>query len=265
MGGYSSFPICIIGKLFKKKVVIYENNLIIGKTNKLLLPFIDKIFISYNQVANINEKYKKKILVVGNIIREEIINFKITNKIIKDKKINLLVLGGSQAAKIFGEKLPEIFSQCKKNNIELKIIQQCTSSQKNLLENFYNECEIECEIFTFTKNIVKYFNQVDFAISRSGSSMSAELINCRIPFISIPLPSAAENHQLFNAKYFESQGLSFLIEERNIENNLFTLIKSIHEDKSLLNRIKEKQKKHSDKNVFELVNKQIKKILNEKN
>ena len=94
--------------------------------------------------------------------------------------------------------------------------------------------------------------------------MSAELINCRIPFISIPLPSSAENHQLFNAKYFESQGSSFLVEERNIEKDLFTLIKSIHEDKSLLNQMREKQKKQSDKKVFELIDKEITKSLNEK-
>ncbi len=265
MGGYSSFPICIVGKLFKIKVILYENNLIIGKTNKFLLPFIDQIFVSYDKILNINEKYKKKFLITGNILREEITNFKTKNIIKKDKNLTLLILGGSQAAQVFGEKLPKIFSECKKNNMDLKIIQQCTSDQIDILKEFYKNNKFNYEIFTFTKNIIKYFDQVDLAISRSGSSMSAELINCRIPFISIPLPSSAENHQLFNAKYFESQGFSFLVEERNIEKDLFTLIKSIHEDKSLLNQMREKQKKQSDKKVFELIDKEITKSLNEKN
>ena len=43
MGGYSSFPICIAASILRIKFVIYENNLIIGKANKILLPFAQKI------------------------------------------------------------------------------------------------------------------------------------------------------------------------------------------------------------------------------
>ena len=45
MGGYASFPICIAASILKIKVIIYENNLIIGKANKYLLPFCDKSFL----------------------------------------------------------------------------------------------------------------------------------------------------------------------------------------------------------------------------
>ena len=47
MGGYSSFPVCIAAFFLNIKFVIYENNLIIGKANKYLLPFAKKIFVSY--------------------------------------------------------------------------------------------------------------------------------------------------------------------------------------------------------------------------
>ena len=47
MGGYSSFPVCIAAAILRIKFVIYENNLIIGKANKYLLPFAKKIFVSY--------------------------------------------------------------------------------------------------------------------------------------------------------------------------------------------------------------------------
>ena len=33
--------------------------------------------------------------------------------------------------------------------------------------------------------------------------MLAELINAKIPFISVPLPTSAENHQLKNAAYYK--------------------------------------------------------------
>ena len=46
MGGYSSFPICIVAKILKIPFITYENNLHIGKANKYLLPFANKMFVS---------------------------------------------------------------------------------------------------------------------------------------------------------------------------------------------------------------------------
>ena len=74
MGGYSSFPICIAASILRIKFIIYENNLIIGKANKYLLPFAKKIFVSYKELEGISKKYNKKIVEIGNLIREEIFN-----------------------------------------------------------------------------------------------------------------------------------------------------------------------------------------------
>ena len=57
------------------------------------------------------------------------------------------------------------------------------------LEKFYKSQNIEFELFNFSENILDYFSKVDVAITRAGSSMIAELINCNITFISIPFPT----------------------------------------------------------------------------
>ena len=75
MGGYSSFPVCVAATILRIKFVIYENNLIIGKANKYLLPFTKKIFVSYKDLEGIPKKYNNKVVEIGNIIREKIINF----------------------------------------------------------------------------------------------------------------------------------------------------------------------------------------------
>ena len=51
--------------------------------------------------------------------------------------------------------------------------------------------------------------------------MLAELVNAKIPFISVPLPSSAEDHQLKNAVYYEKKGYGFLIEEKNLDKNYY--------------------------------------------
>ena len=263
MGGYSSFPVCIAAKTLAIPFIIYENNLYLGKTNRYLLPLSYKMFISYLSLEGINPKYKSKCFETGNIIRQDILELSKIDYQSETKKINFLILGGSQAAKVFAEKLPKIFKLCVDNKIKIKIYQQCLENQNKKLEYNYKLFGLEYEIFNFTHNITKYFEKADIAITRSGSSMLAELLNCKIPIINIPLPSSAENHQLKNAQYFEKKGYGYLIEEKKLEEMLFPLIKSIHEDKNLLNQMKKNQSTFSDKKVYEKINKQIKELIYE--
>ena len=151
MGGYASFPICIAAKILKIDFVIYESNLIIGKANKYLTPFAEKIFVSWKDVENISEKYKDKIFVIGNIVREEMIIRKVEkNKTDSFKNLKILVLGGSQAAKVFAEKLPLIFEKIKKSEIPIQIYQQCRKQQTGQLLEFYKKANIDCEVFNYT-------------------------------------------------------------------------------------------------------------------
>ena len=121
MGGYSSFPLCIAATILKIKFVIYENNLVVGKTNNFLLPFANKIFVSYKNLEGVPEKYKYKMLEIGNIIREEMIDINTSEQLDILNKMNILVLGGSQAAKVFAIKLPEIFKRLKTSKVPLKM------------------------------------------------------------------------------------------------------------------------------------------------
>ena len=259
MGGHASFPVCLAAKTLNIPFILYENNIQIGKSNKYLLPFAFKIFISYQDVIGIKNKYDHKVIITGNIIREEILNFK-KNRQFSPETLNILVLGGSQAAKSFGELLPKVFEECTQKNIKIKIFQQCTESQTEKLNKIYKNLNFEFELFNFTNNILKYFAKTELTITRSGSSVTAELINCKIPFITIPYPHAADLHQDKNAIYFEKKGYSLLVKETEVKEKLFSLIESFYKDKKLLDKIIEKQKTHSDKEVFSKINRVIEKL-----
>ena len=265
MGGYASFPICAAATILKIKFIIYENNLIVGKTNKYLLPFADKMLIANEELEGVPSKFDKKIFKVGNIIKKEIINFSEKNKRIKkNKKINILVLGGSQAAKIFAEQLPIIFRQCLADGIPIKVFQHCLPYQNDRLSLFYNNSNIDFEIFNFSNNLENYFSKVNLAITRAGSSMLAELTNANIPFISIPLPTSADEHQLKNARFYKRKNFSFLIEEKELDSKLFLLLKDIDKNYSILSKIASNQRQYSDKNVYNNIDQALKKIIHEK-
>ena len=201
MGGHASFPLCLAAKTLNIPFIIYENNLLLGKSNRYLMPLASKVFLAYEDIEGIEVKFKSKVVITGNIIRDEILNFNNKKKYLT-KELNILILGGSQAAKSFGEFLPKIFKECAKANIKIKIIQQCTESQNNKLEEYYKNLKFNYELFNFTENILEYFSKAELVITRSGSSVTAELINCNIPFICIPFPYSADSHQDKNAIYF---------------------------------------------------------------
>ena len=59
-GGYVSFPISFASCFFKVPLIAYENNLVLGRTNKYLLPILSKLIISKKILDNFSSKYKKK-------------------------------------------------------------------------------------------------------------------------------------------------------------------------------------------------------------
>ena len=95
--------------------------------------------------------------------------------------------------------------------------------------------------------------------------MLAELINANIPFISVPLPTSAENHQLKNAIFYQKKNFSLLIEEKDLKDKLLNNIRDIYNNGSILSNIKDNQRQHSDKNVYNNIDRVLKEIIDEKN
>ena len=70
----------VLSHFLRIKFIVYENNLTVGKANRYLLPFTEKIFVSYKELEGIPKKYNYKVVEVGNIVREEIINANLNNQ-----------------------------------------------------------------------------------------------------------------------------------------------------------------------------------------
>ena len=83
--------VCIAAKNLAIPIIIYENNLIMGKTNKFLQLFAKKIFVAYSGTG-ISKKNLGKIIITGNIIREEVLNYENINISNFEKEIKILVL-----------------------------------------------------------------------------------------------------------------------------------------------------------------------------
>jgi len=249
-GGYVSFPISLASFFFKIPLIAYENNLVLGRANKYLLPILNKIIISIQNPINFPNKYRKKIEIVGPILNKNIIDYKFKKKEL-NKNFSILVLGGSQGAEVFGKVIPKTVSMLKQKGYEININQQCLKNQKKEITDFYIKNKIKNNVFEFDSNILNLILSTDLAIARCGASTTAELAHTCTPFIAIPYPYALDNHQLLNDKFYEKKKYCWLLEESSFNSsNLFHLIDEIIINKKNLENIRQNMKNNYSNQVY---------------
>ncbi len=259
-GGYVSFPISFVSKFFNIPLVIYENNMILGRANKYLAMFSRKIFISREIIDKFLQKYKNKIFEVGPILNKKIVNYSEKQK--NKNVFSILVTGGSQGAKIFGKIIPDVIKSLNNEVEKIQIYQQCVKGQQEEISNFYKKNNIKNYVFEFDKNISELILSSDLAITRCGASSTAELTQTLTPFIAIPLPDSIDNHQYLNAKYYEDKECCWIMEQKNFNAiNLFNLIKEIVKNKNKLENIRQNMKKICSKNVYNDIENKIKELI----
>ena len=64
---------------------------------------------------------------------------------IDNNELSILIMGGSQSAKVFGEKITQIIIQCYKKNIKFKVYQQCLDKQMQDIKEIYEKNKVNFE------------------------------------------------------------------------------------------------------------------------
>tara|TARA_B100001123_G_scaffold421908_1_gene530102 strand:- start:1349 stop:2428 length:1080 start_codon:yes stop_codon:yes gene_type:complete len=261
-GGYVSFPISFASRFFNLPLIIYENNMVLGRANKHLSSFSKKILLAKKIKNDFLYKYKDKIFEVGPILNKNILNFSSYKKNNNTEIFSILVLGGSQGAKIFGTVIPKTIKMIKDEGYDIEINQQCVEDQKKSIIDYYNKNNIKSYVFEFDKKILNLAASSNLAITRCGASTTAELVHTLTPFIAIPLPNSIDNHQYLNAKYYESKGCCLLLEQENFDvKNLFNLIMETLKNKNKLENIRNNMKNNYYKNVYSNIENEIKELI----
>lgn len=260
-GGYMSLPLCLASKILNIEILLFEPNMVLGRANKLFLKFSKKIFCYSNDIKNLSNKFRNKTLKIEALLRKEFYSTEMSKDI--KKKINLLIIGGSQGAKLFDTAINDSIIKLSKN-YELKIFHQVNSRNYEDLRIFYKKNNIENELFDFNGNIPKFMSEANICITRAGASTLAELTFLNLPFIAVPLPLAKDNHQFENALFYEKQGYGWLLSQNDLkENKLTNKLINIIENKEEYLEKKKNMKNFNYQNLWNNINQKIISIINE--
>lgn len=196
-GGYASAPAVLLCKIFFIPIIIHESDSVSGVSNKLLARFAKKICIAYKG-AFIGEK----VILTGNPIRRNIIK----NKIVNNKPV-VLILGGSQGSKFLNEMIIAILP---KLLLKADIIHQAGKGNLSDVKlPGYQQIE-------FIQDMGSAYAKADIIVTRAGANTLAEISANKKAAIIIPLPSAAQNHQVENAYAYARNQAASVFEEPNL-------------------------------------------------
>ncbi len=224
-GGFVSGPGGIAAKLLKIPLFIHEQNAVAGMTNKLLSNISTKVFLAFPGVI----KRKGVCETTGNPIRNEIATIETTVKdnLVSDgdseeimsENIHILVVGGSRGARLFNQKLPEIFAKILTKKT-ISILHQCGKSNKSETEKKYSHwCQNWVENYQveeFIENMADAYRWADIVICRAGALTVSEIAAVGISAIFIPYPYAVDDHQTHNALWLVNQSAGMLIKEEDL-------------------------------------------------
>jgi UDP-N-acetylglucosamine--N-acetylmuramyl-(pentapeptide) pyrophosphoryl-undecaprenol N-acetylglucosamine transferase len=251
-GSYACFPTVFAAILFRKKIIIHEQNSIIGKANAFLSKFASKLALSFEGTKGINKNLDNKIIITGNPVRSEIASIsKLPYPAFDGNSlVHILVTGGSQGSKIFSKIIPEAINQLPAEiKTRVRIDQQVRISEIEEVKDFYKKNTINADIAMFFNDMARRLTSCNLVICRSGASTIAELAIAKRPAIFVPLKTAKMNHQEVNARNFENQNAGkVILEDDFTSENLRDVLVSLIENPEILNQFSDNCSKLSVEN-----------------
>lgn len=202
-GGYPSLPSVWAATRQKIPTLIHEQNAVLGRTNRWLASRVDTIALSANDTMRISPKGRDKTVVTGNPVRADIIALREEpfSDLNEDSIFRVLVLGGSQGAKILSDIVPSALMMLPTNlKRRLQVSQQCRAEDMASVRSLYAQEAIAADLFTYIEDMAQELRFAHLVIARSGASTVAELACAGRPAIFVPLPIATDDHQFYNTR-----------------------------------------------------------------
>ena len=251
-GGFVAVPVVLAAKHYKVPVIIHESDMTPGLANKLCLSSASKICCNFPET--LKSLPEGKAVLTGSPIRQELLS---GNKIAamdmchftSDKPV-ILVIGGSLGAVAVNNAVREALPELLK---DFQIIHLCG---KGKMDESLKDVEGYCQ-FEYIKNELRnLFALADIVISRAGANAICELLALHKPNLLIPLSAnASRGDQILNARSFERQGFSLVLEEEQLtKETLLNAVKTLYENRTtFINSMKNSGQQDSIGTIIKLI------------
>jgi UDP-N-acetylglucosamine--N-acetylmuramyl-(pentapeptide) pyrophosphoryl-undecaprenol N-acetylglucosamine transferase len=215
-GGYPSLPALEAALSQKRPVLIHEQNAVLGRVNRTYAGRVSAVACGFERLDRLPPAALARKIVTGNPVRPAILEARDAPypAAPPGAPLRVLVTGGSQGARLFGEVTPEAVALLPDDiRARLEVTQQAREEQVAQVRQRYAALKVKAEVEPFFRDMGARLAQAHLVIARAGASTVTELQAAGRPSILIPLAIAADDHQTANAEALTGIGAADAIPE----------------------------------------------------
>lgn len=215
-GGYPSIPALTAAWVLRRPRMIHEQNGVLGRVNQLFAPRVDRVACGTWPTALPQGVTGTP---TGNPVRAAVLERAHAPYIVPgDYPMSMLVIGGSQGARILSDLVPAAVAQLPEAMLRnLRIDHQARDEDANRAAAAYEAAGVRAEIQPFFADIPRRLSEAQLVISRSGASSVADISVIGRPSILIPFAAATGDHQMANARGLADAQAAVVIPENQLD------------------------------------------------
>lgn len=247
-GGFVSVPVVMAGKRNHVPTIIHESDMTPGLANKLSISSATKVCCNFPETLKCLPE--NKAVLTGSPIRQELMTGSREKARtfcgFEEIKPVILIIGGSLGAAAVNDAVRKILPQLLE---KYQVIHLCG---KNKLDTTLKNLKGYAQFEYISEELKDLFALTDIVISRAGANAICELLALRKPNLLIPLSAnASRGDQILNARSFERQGFSIVLEEEEMTDAI--LLSKINELYDAKDTYIENMSHSSQKNPIETI------------
>jgi UDP-N-acetylglucosamine--N-acetylmuramyl-(pentapeptide) pyrophosphoryl-undecaprenol N-acetylglucosamine transferase len=233
VGGYAAGPTIVAARLMRRAIVLLEQNVVPGVTNRLLAPLADLVVAAFDESKG---TCRGRVEVMGNPVRRAVVA---AGRAPLPSTPSLLVFGGSQGAVAINRAVAGALARLAAIP-GLSIVHQTGQTDYAATQAAYVAAGVTAKVEPYLDDMGTAYANASLVVSRAGATTVAELTACGRPAVLIPYPHAAHNHQERNARALEAAGAAQVILERDLTAaRLGGVVESLLSDRPRLTRMAE--------------------------
>ncbi len=207
-GGFASGPGGIAARLHGLPLLVHEQNRAPGMTNRVLSRVARRV------LAGFPGSFAKREEAVGNPVRAEIAaitppDLRLANR---QGPLHLLVLGGSQGARVLNNAVPKALAALGAG-VPVQVRHQSGEKLHAEALQAYADAGVQASVEPFIADMAEAFAWADLVVCRSGASTLAELCAVGVGSVLVPFAAAVDDHQTRNAEYLVERGAAVLLKQ----------------------------------------------------
>ncbi len=216
-GGYPSIPTLYAAAQLGIPIILHEQNAVLGRANRAMADKARVIATGFPHVVGVAGALKSRLVHTGNPVRAAFIALRGTPYLAPTPEgpIRLLVLGGSQGARVFSSVVPQALALLP-DPVRRRIViaQQCRKETLDEARAAFAAAGMEAELASFFTDVPERMGAAHLVIGRAGASTLAELTTVGRPSILVPFPHGHAGEQTANAESLAEAGGAWLIPEQ---------------------------------------------------